>query len=238
MESDFFDSILNGEPDVIEIETLPELAEINDAMIISTYKDIRLTVVDITVDDATIFEVTDYTGKISKFIKYLENAKKESVKELKEQIKTKEQPFKNLISEVDKLNGMLRSKLLEYQKEKKRKEEERLKAEKDQQIKELEQAREATGDEETKQALDKAVKHVASQEIVAKSSVQSIQATSSVVTYWKYDITDPDLVCRHHPELCEPSRSKINAQVQKLKKDAVDKFQGIRVYSKDDIRVR
>ena len=121
MENDFFDSILNGEPDVMEVETLPELAEINDAMIISTYKDIRLTVVDITVDDATIFEVTDYTGKISKFIKYLDSAKKESVKELKEQIKTKEQPFKTLIGEVDKLNGMLRSKLLAYQKEKKAK---------------------------------------------------------------------------------------------------------------------
>ena len=57
MENDFFDSILNGVPDVIEVETLPELAEIDDVMIISTYKDIKLKVVDITVDDATIFEV-------------------------------------------------------------------------------------------------------------------------------------------------------------------------------------
>lgn len=215
-----------------------KLDEIKDNDLVVAYNEIKLKITDIVVDDDTIWDATDFTKKISQLKKQVEQTKKDAVADLKEMIKVTEAPYKTLLEEIKKLDGMLRKKLLAYQSEKRRLEAERQERERQRQIEEMQkqQIEYATkGEIENAEAVGKAVEVVEAKPIVAKSTVKSLDATSSIRINWKYEITDPDAVPR---ELCEPAPGKINAMVKKLKEKAIDKYPGIRVYQEESIAIR
>lgn len=215
-----------------------ELEQIKSNDLVAAYQEIKLKITDIIVDDDTVWAATDFTKKIAKLKKQVEQTKKDAVADLKEMIKTTEAPYKALLGEIKKLDSMLRGKLLKYQSEKRRLEAERQERERQRQIEEMQkqQVEYATnGDIENAEAVEKAVEAVEKKPIVAKSTVKSLDATSSIRSYWKYEITNPDVVPR---ELCEPSPKKINAMVKKLKEKAVNKYPGIRVYQDEGIAIR
>lgn len=215
-----------------------ELVLRNDTYLASQYEDLRLKVVDIIVDDNTVFEATDFTKRIRNLKKVVDEKRKEAVSDYKQLITDTEKPFKEFSIELDKLDAMLSGKLMEYQKIQKAKEQARLEAERQERIKQLEEVRNETTDKESKENLDRAVDAVASEEIKAKAVVKSIEATASLSEKPKYEIIDPALVPR---EFCSPDAGKIWAHVRGLNTQSkidANQIPGVKIWLADSLSIR
>jgi hypothetical protein len=208
---------------------------ITDVTLIERLGAIKMRLIDIEIDDQTIFEATDWTKKIIDLRKAAEKEKKAQIDPLKATIAEIEAPFKRFIAEVEKAEEMFRKKIGAYHAECKRKEAERLEKERQAKLAALEAEREkqiVAANEEATEALDVAVDHVQNQEIKPKSSAVGFTgATSSGRTYWKYEITDANMVPR---EYCEPAAGKINRAVQ----SGTREIPGVRIYQEDSVTIR
>ncbi len=224
--------ILRGaDPDAIQT---PEADGLPDT-IITDYRQIKLAVVDIEVTDATVFEATEYTKRLNVFRKALDTEKKRVLEPLKAAVLTAESPFKRLAGELEKLDNMLRGKLLAYNQAKRATEQARLEAEQKAQRKALAEATNQAileGKLEDARKIAEAEKYTSEQVVIApKVSVHAPQATASTVTRWKYELTNPAAVPR---EFCEPSAFLINKAVQ----NGVREIPGVRIWPEESISIR
>lgn len=229
---DEFTAILTG-VDLDAIQT-PE-ADGLPAVIVTDYRQIKLAVVDIEVSDATVFEATEYTKRLNVFRKALDTEKKKVLDPLKAAVAAAEAPFKRLAGELEKLDSMLRGKLLTYNQAKRAAEQARLEAEREAQRKALEEATNQAileGKLEDARKIAEAEKYTSEQVVIApKVSVHAPQATASTVTRWKYEVTNPAVVPR---EFCEPSPALINRAVQ----NGVRVIPGVRIWPEESISIR
>jgi hypothetical protein len=206
-----------------------------DDLILQQFGEIKVKVLDITIDQDTIFEATDWAKRIITLKKDTDTAKKAAVAPLKDAIAEVEAPYKNLIAEVEKLEVMFRQKITAYHLAEKKKEEERLKAGREKQLAELAAAQaEASiaGRADDAQALQKAIDHTEDAPVEAKSVVRGFKGTSSSLRKsWKFEVLDPAAVPR---EYCEPSDKKIRAAVA----EGARNIAGVRIWLDEQAVIR
>lgn len=208
---------------------------ITDQALVQRLGEIEAKLIDIVVDDDTIFEATDWTKKVIELRKAAEKEKKAQIDPIKATIAEIEAPFKRFLAEVDKVEQLFREKIAAYHAECKRKEAARLEAERQERLRQLEAEREKqiiAANGEATEALETAVEHVQAEVIKPKSSAVGFTgATSTGRTVWKYEIVDADKVPR---EFCEPAAGKINRAVQ----SGTREIPGVRIYSQDSVMIR
>lgn len=212
----------------------PELSGIANKQIAEMWKDLKLAVVQVHVTDETEIEALEYTKKLGTFKKNAEAAKKAALEPIKAQIATIETPYKRLITEVEKLDGMLRDGLRRVMMERRRREEERQRLERERQLKELEAAAaeyEKQGRQEDAEKVIEAAIVEESKPIEVKVSAKGMTATSFTRKVKKYEIVNPDMVPR---EFCEPSAGKIWKAVQA----GVVSINGVRIWEEEDLAIR
>lgn len=208
---------------------------ITDLELVKRLGEVQAKVIDITVDDDSIYEATDWTKRVIELRKSAEKEKKAQIDPIKATIAEIEAPFKRFITEIDKVEQMFRDKIAQYHAEKKRIENERLEKERQERLRQLEAEREKqiiAANGEATEALEKAAEHVQAEVMKPKSSAVGFTgATSSGVTRWTYEITDADAVPR---EFCEPAAGKINRAVQSGSRE----IPGVRIYQKESVMIR
>jgi len=218
----------------IDAYPVPE-ADGMPAQIVTDYRQIKLAVVDIEVSDSTVIEATEYTKQLATFKRALDADRKKALEPLKAAVVDAEAPYKRLAGELDKLDAMLRNKLLAYQQAKRKAEQERLEVEREKQRRELEAATTRAildGKVEDARKIAEAAEYTANQVIVApKAIVKGPQATASTVVRWKYEITNAAEVPR---EYCEPAAGLINRAVQ----NGVRTIAGVRIYPEESVSIR
>jgi len=208
---------------------------VTETALLDQYSEIKSKVIDIIVDDETVYEATDFGKKITKLVKDVDIARKAAVEPLKSAIAQTEAPYKNLAAELDKIKRTLDGKMSGYLSEKRKKREELERIEREKQAEALRKAQEVAamdGKVEDVQAIEVAVEHVEKAPIKSAASVRGFTgASASSRKTWKYEIIDPDLVPR---ELCEPSPAKLRAAVN----SGIRKIPGVRIYEEYGVSYR
>jgi len=208
---------------------------ITETALLDQYNEIKSKIIDITIDDETIYEATDFGKKITKLVKDVDLARKAATEPLKAAISQTEAPYKNLAAELAKIKRTLDSKMSGYLSEKRKKQEELERIERERQAEALRKAQEVAamdGKVEDVQAIEVAVEHVETAPIKSAASVRGFTgASASSRKIWKYEITEPDLIPRNY---CEPSAAKINAAV----KSGVREIPGVRIYEEYGVSYR
>jgi len=223
----------------IEVNTFPELSGITDIAITDKWRNLKLQVIAVEVNDANELEALEYTKKLGTFKKETEAAKKTALEPLETQIAKIKAPFKLLAAEIDKLDTMLRDGLRIVMQARRKREEERLRIEREAELKALEAAAaeyEAQGrQDDADKVLEAAIVHEAAP-IVAKASAHSISASSSLKKVPKYRIDTPGAVPR---EYCEPSAGLIWRAVQNAHSKGVKlEIAGVSIWEEDAVGVR
>ena len=208
---------------------------ITETALLDQYNEIKSKIIDITIDDETIYEATDFGKKITKLVKDVDLARKAATEPLKAAISQTEAPYKNLAAELEKIKRTLDSKMSGYLAEKRKKREELERIEREKQAEALRKAQEEAamnGKVEDVQAIEVAVEHVETMPIKSTVSVRGFTgASASSRKIWKYEITEPDLIPRNY---CEPSAAKINAAV----KSGVREIPGVRIFEEYGVSYR
>ena len=193
---------------------------VSETALIEQYSEIKSRVIDITIDNETVYEATDFGKRITKLVKDVDAARKTAVEPLETAITQIEIPYKNLSAELKKIKKTLDDKMSAYFADQRKKEEERQRIEREKQVaalKEAEQKAAMDGKIEDVQVIETAVQHVESAPIKTTASVRGFTgASASSRKTWKYRIIDPALVPRH---LCIPSESLITAAKNTAIKD-------------------
>ena len=227
---------------VMDNQELVLFQGVNETALVEQYSVIKSRVIDMIIDDNTIYEATDFGKAITNLLKNADKARKEAIAPLEEAITEIEKPYRNLIGECKKLKVMIDGKISPYLAEQRKRQEAQLLAEKEKQLAALreKQARLALqGKQENVEALQVAVGYVEEQAIVTKSSVQGFTGASvSSWKVWKHRIVNSFIVPR---ELCIPSDSLILAVKNKAIKDGTIgslKIDGIEFYEEYGISYR
>ena len=209
---------------------------------VEQYSTIKSKVIDMTIDDNTIYEATDFGKKITNLLKDADKARKEAIAPLEEAIAETEKPYRNLIGECKKLKTMVDEKISPYLEGQRRKQEENALIEKEKQLAALreEQAKLAIQDkQEDMEAIQVAVEHVESQKIVTRSSVKGFTGASvHSRRTWKHKVVNPEMVPRN---LCIPSDLLIVAVKNEAIKNGTIKdlkISGIEFYEEYGISYR
>lgn len=203
--------------------------------LVNTFDEIQSKVVDVQVDDETIFSATDFTKKIVVLRKNTEAAKKESVEALKQVIAETEAPYKNLLNEIAKIETLLRDKILEYHSEKRRREMIRLEAERQEKLAMLARAQEqyaldAKVDEVA--GIEKTMELVTAEQLKAKSSVQGFTgATSGIRLIWTFELIDVNQVPREFMQINEVA---VRDAIRAGKRDIA----GLKIYQRESVNIR
>ncbi len=208
---------------------------VTETALLDQYSEIKSKVIDVTVDDETVYEATDFGKRLTKLVKDVDVACKAAVEPLKTAISQTEAPYKNLAGELEKIKWTLDGKMSGYLAEKRKKQEELEKIEREKQAEALRKAQEEAamkGNIDDVQAIETAVEHVETMPIKTTASVRGFTGASvSSRKNWKYEVTDSNVVPR---EYCEPSASKINAAV----KSGVREIPGVRIFEEYGVSYR
>ena len=148
---------------------------VTETALLDQYSEIRSRVINITVDDETVYEATDFGKRITKLVKDVDLARKAATEPLKAAISQTEAPYKNLAAELEKIKRTLDSKMSGYLAEKRKKREELERIEREKQAEALRKAQEEAamnGKVEDVQAIEVAVEHVETMPIKSTVSVR------------------------------------------------------------------
>ena len=215
---------------------------VTETALLDQYSEIKSKVIDITIDDETVYEAADFGKRITKLVKDVDIARKAAVEPLKSAIAQTEAPYKNLAAELDKIKRTLDGKMSGYLSEKRKKREELERIEREKQAEALRKAQEVAamdGKVENVQAIEVAIEHVETAPIKSAASVRGFTgASASSRKIWKYKIVDPNLVPRH---LCVPSDALITAQKNAaIKNGTIEKLEipGVEFYAEFGVAYR
>jgi len=221
------------------VPAFPELAGITNIALAEKWQDLKLQVIAVEVNDANELEALEYTKALGIFEKEMNAAQSAIVDPLEKQLKAIKAPYKLLSAEIKKLDTMLRDGLRTVMIARRKREEERLRIEREAELKALEAAAaeyEKQGRAEDAEAVINAAIIEEAKPIVAKASAHGITASSSLRTVPKYRIDNPGAVPR---EYCEPSAGLIWKAVQNAHSKGIKlQISGVSIWEDDSVGIR
>jgi len=193
------------------------------------------------VDIDTLNKAGDSLKTIKDFIKAIDNTRLEIIRPFNKAIKETNEKFNSKKRVAEEIRDILSGKIIAYQKEqrriqeeeeRKRREEAQKKLEEEKQ-KKLQEAAERNDEEKLAEAekIEKKQEAIAERPIDIKQTTRGAGSTTTIVKVWKHEVIEPLKVPR-------PFLKIDDAAIKQAIKNGTREIAGVRIYQDDQLRSR